>query len=56
MTWVSDYLCIMHLADYSVSCGNNYNRVRMAICSGFFRNAAKKGQSSVPVELIADVK
>lgn len=26
-----------------VSCGANYNRVRMAICSGFFRNAAKKG-------------
>lgn len=26
-----------------VSCGTNYNRVRMAICSGFFRNAAKKG-------------
>jgi ATP-dependent RNA helicase DHX8/PRP22 len=26
-----------------VSCGNNFNRVRMAICSGFFRNAAKKG-------------
>ncbi|KAI9632289.1 pre-mRNA splicing factor [Dioszegia hungarica] len=25
-----------------VSCGNNFNRVRMAICSGFFRNAAKK--------------
>ncbi|RXK38857.1 ATP-dependent RNA helicase DHX8/PRP22 [Tremella mesenterica] len=25
-----------------VSCGSNYNRVRMAICSGFFRNAAKK--------------
>ncbi|KAL1410149.1 DEAH-box ATP-dependent RNA helicase prp22 [Vanrija albida] len=25
-----------------VSCGTNYNRVRMAICSGFFRNAAKK--------------
>jgi ATP-dependent RNA helicase DHX8/PRP22 len=28
-----------------VSCGNNFNRVRMAICSGFFRNAAKKGTS-----------
>ena len=28
----------------TVSCGNNYNRVRMAICSGFFRNAAKKGK------------
>lgn len=27
-----------------VSCGNNFNRVRMAICSGFFRNAAKKGE------------
>src|SRR6478752_817482 len=26
-----------------VACGANYNRVRMAICSGFFRNAAKKG-------------
>lgn len=25
-----------------VSCGTNYNRVRMAICSGFFRKAAKK--------------
>jgi ATP-dependent RNA helicase DHX8/PRP22 len=25
-----------------ISCGNNYNRVRRAICSGFFRNAAKK--------------
>ncbi|WVQ84120.1 hypothetical protein IAT38_006265 [Cryptococcus sp. DSM 104549] len=25
-----------------VSCGKNHNRVRMAICSGFFRNAAKK--------------
>jgi ATP-dependent RNA helicase DHX8/PRP22 len=25
-----------------ISCGNNHNRVRMAICSGFFRNAAKK--------------
>ena len=25
-----------------VSCGANFNRVRMAICSGFFRNAAKK--------------
>ncbi|WRT65383.1 uncharacterized protein IL334_002326 [Kwoniella shivajii] len=25
-----------------VSCGTNFNRVRMAICSGFFRNAAKK--------------
>ena len=25
-----------------VSCGANYNRIRMAICSGFFRNAAKK--------------
>jgi ATP-dependent RNA helicase DHX8/PRP22 len=29
-----------------VSCGANYNRVRMAICSGFFRNAAKKGAPS----------
>ncbi|KAK0546257.1 DEAH-box ATP-dependent RNA helicase prp22 [Tilletia horrida] len=25
-----------------ISCGKNYNRVRKAICSGFFRNAAKK--------------
>ncbi|WFD30819.1 RNA helicase [Malassezia sp. CBS 17886] len=25
-----------------ISCGRNYNRVRRAICSGFFRNAAKK--------------
>ncbi|KAJ9112382.1 hypothetical protein QFC19_000803 [Naganishia cerealis] len=25
-----------------ISSGNNYNRVRMAICSGFFRHAAKK--------------
>ncbi|MCO5590191.1 hypothetical protein L7F22_044160 [Adiantum nelumboides] len=25
-----------------VSCGNNYNRVRKALCSGYFRNAAKK--------------
>jgi ATP-dependent RNA helicase DHX8/PRP22 len=25
-----------------ISAGNNYNRVRMAICSGFFRHAAKK--------------
>lgn len=25
-----------------ISCGTNYNRVRMAIASGFFRNAAKK--------------
>ncbi|BEI80162.1 hypothetical protein CcaverHIS002_0106910 [Cutaneotrichosporon cavernicola] len=25
-----------------VSCSTDYNRVRMAICSGFFRNAAKK--------------
>eukprot|EP00053_Salpingoeca_punica_P018955 m.188740 g.188740 ORF g.188740 m.188740 type:complete len:700 (-) comp17538_c1_seq9:4467-6566(-) len=25
-----------------VSCGKNYKRVQMAICSGFFRNAAKK--------------
>jgi hypothetical protein len=25
-----------------ISCGKNYNRVRRAICSGFFRNAAKK--------------
>ena len=25
-----------------VSCGKNYNRVRKAICSGYFRNAAKK--------------
>lgn len=25
-----------------LSCGSNYNRVRMAICSGYFRNAAKK--------------
>lgn len=25
-----------------VSCGKNYNRVRRAIASGFFRNAAKK--------------
>lgn len=24
------------------SCGSNYNRVRKAICSGYFRNAAKK--------------
>jgi hypothetical protein len=30
--------------DHSVSCGTNYNRVRMSICSGFFRNAAKKGK------------
>lgn len=29
---------------FVVSCGTNYNRVRMAICSGFFRNAAKKGK------------
>lgn len=27
---------------FLVSCGASYNRVRMAICSGFFRNAAKK--------------
>ncbi|KLT41011.1 P-loop containing nucleoside triphosphate hydrolase protein, partial [Cutaneotrichosporon oleaginosum] len=25
-----------------VSCGTDFNRVRLAICSGFFRNAAKK--------------
>ncbi|KAJ3191756.1 DEAH-box ATP-dependent RNA helicase prp22 [Irineochytrium annulatum] len=25
-----------------VSCGRNYNKVRMAICGGFFRHAAKK--------------
>lgn len=25
-----------------VSCGHNYNRVRKALCSGYFRNAAKK--------------
>jgi len=25
-----------------VSCGKNYKRVQMAVCSGFFRNAAKK--------------
>ncbi|KAE8269968.1 hypothetical protein A4X09_0g2393 [Tilletia walkeri] len=25
-----------------ISCGKNYNRVRKAVCSGFFRNAAKK--------------
>lgn len=25
-----------------VSCGTNYNRVRRAICSGYFRHAAKK--------------
>ncbi|GHJ84357.1 hypothetical protein NliqN6_0759 [Naganishia liquefaciens] len=25
-----------------ISAGNNYNRVRLAICSGFFRHAAKK--------------
>lgn len=25
-----------------VSCGQNYNRVRKALCSGYFRNAAKK--------------
>jgi ATP-dependent RNA helicase DHX8/PRP22 len=25
-----------------VSCGKNYNRVRRAITSGYFRNAAKK--------------
>ncbi|PWN39059.1 P-loop containing nucleoside triphosphate hydrolase protein [Ceraceosorus guamensis] len=25
-----------------ISCGKNFNRVRRAICSGFFRNAAKK--------------
>ena len=25
-----------------VSCGANYNRVRRAICSGYFRNAAKR--------------
>ena len=25
-----------------VSCGHNYNKVRMAICGGFFRHAAKK--------------
>lgn len=25
-----------------ISCGKNYNRVRKAICSGYFRNAAKK--------------
>jgi hypothetical protein len=25
-----------------ISAGNNYNRVRKAICSGYFRNAAKK--------------
>lgn len=25
-----------------ISCGNNYNRVRRAICSGYFRHAAKK--------------
>ena len=25
-----------------VSCGKNFSRVQMAICSGFFRNAAKK--------------
>lgn len=35
-----------------VSCGNNFNRVRMAICSGFFRNAAKKGE--FPDVLLAD--
>lgn len=35
------FVCLWLLA---VSCGTNYNRVRMAICSGFFRNAAKKGK------------
>ena len=25
-----------------ISCGKNYNRVRKALCSGYFRNAAKK--------------
>lgn len=25
-----------------VSCGKNFNRVRRAICSGYFRHAAKK--------------
>lgn len=25
-----------------LSCGKNYNRVRRAICSGYFRHAAKK--------------
>jgi len=25
-----------------ISCGNNYNRIRRAICSGYFRHAAKK--------------
>lgn len=35
------FVCLQLLA---VSCGTNYNRVRMAICSGFFRNAAKKGK------------
>lgn len=25
-----------------ISCGNNHNRVRKALCSGFFRNAAKR--------------
>ncbi|EPQ31354.1 uncharacterized protein PFL1_00689 [Pseudozyma flocculosa PF-1] len=25
-----------------ITCGKNYNRVRKAICSGYFRNAAKK--------------
>ncbi|KAK4690090.1 ATP-dependent RNA helicase DHX8/PRP22, partial [Tremellales sp. Uapishka_1] len=40
-----------------VSCGTNYNRVRMAICSGFFRNAAKKGmvQSPLFVDDLADI-
>jgi ATP-dependent RNA helicase DHX8/PRP22 len=35
----------LHLSRYShdiISAGNNYNRVRKAICSGYFRNAAKK--------------
>lgn len=35
------FVCLQLLA---VSCGMNYNRVRMAICSGFFRNTAKKGK------------
>lgn len=36
-----------------VSCGTNYNRVRMAICSGFFRNAAKKGKRFKVTALIS---
>jgi ATP-dependent RNA helicase DHX8/PRP22 len=40
-----EFLGLMHTIRYKhdiVSAGRDYNRVRKAICSGFFRNAAKK--------------